>query len=338
MRKRRKRLLGARRATPSRGNAARWENDVPLRSPWSVPPRGGIISRKIAGSKFFGAGLLWSLTRVFLISRSLPRQAGGVLVSFFAENSAHASGEAHAAFAEAIAEFVGCGESLLPALMAATVEQIELSRRRFFERRNVHAEQTDCTSLLPVLAEQHADLGEDFGIELRGFGERVRARDGGEVFVAQLELDRAGVQRMFAQAAGDHFAQTHQGGFELHGIGRVFVESVLVADGFRVRMRADFRVEPAAGILAAGFSGEGKAPFAEMLLKNALIERGQIANLTDGHGVQILLHDFAHAGDVAHVERSQEFGFLAGNDPEHTVGFRFGGADLGDQARSADAD
>ena len=46
----------------------------------------------------------------------------------FAEASAHAGGEAHAGFAELVAQLVGGSQSVFPALLAVAFEQINLSR------------------------------------------------------------------------------------------------------------------------------------------------------------------------------------------------------------------
>ena len=54
--------------------------------------------------------------------------------------------------------------------------------------------------------------------------------------------------------------------------------------------------------------------------------------------MQILLRDFADAGDIAHVERREKACFLAGQDPEDAIGLGLVGGDFRDQARGADAD
>ena len=59
-----------------------------------------------------------------------------------------------------------------------------------------------CSALTPVLAKQRANLLEDFGVELGRDGKRVGAGDGGEVLVAQLELDGAGVQARSRASGG----------------------------------------------------------------------------------------------------------------------------------------
>ncbi len=99
----------------------------------------------------------------------------------------------------------------------------------------------------------------------------MSAGDGREIFVAQFQLDGAGVNIGFAQAAADHFGESHQRGFELRRVGGVFVVGVLVADGFGVGIGADLGVEPSTGIFAARFAGEREPPFAEAVCKFGLV-------------------------------------------------------------------
>ena len=50
------------------------------------------------------------------------------------------------------------------------------------------------------------------------------------------------------------------------------------------------------------------------------------------------LHDFADAGNLAHVERREELGLFAGNNPEHSVGLGLRRRNFGDEARGSDPD
>src|SRR5580765_1147501 len=144
--------------------------------------------------------------------------------------------------------------------MPSVFKKAELCGRLLFERRNVDAEQTNLRPPLPVLAEQDSNLLEDLGVELRGLYQRVGPRDRCEILVAQLELNRSGVEGMFAQAARDHFRQAHQGGLELRRVGGVVVEGVFMADGLGIFMLADVGVEPSARIFAARFASERQSP------------------------------------------------------------------------------
>src|ERR1700691_91460 len=96
----------------------------------------------------------------------LPRQAGGIFVDTFAEGSAHACGQAYAGFAEFVAQAVGGSHGVFPALLAVAFEEIDLIGLGG-EGRGLHAEQADLRAFFPVLAEEDADLLEDFRVELR---------------------------------------------------------------------------------------------------------------------------------------------------------------------------
>ena len=66
-----------------------------------------------------------------------------------------------------VAQFIGGGQGVFPALLAAAVEQIDLLSLRG-ERRGLHSEQAHLNSLLPILSEERTDLFKDFGIECVG--------------------------------------------------------------------------------------------------------------------------------------------------------------------------
>ena len=108
---------------------------------------------------------------------------------------------------------------------------------------------------------------------------------------------------------------------------------MLVADGFGIAALADFFVEPASGIFAAGFAGERQAPLAETFFEERRVQRRKVADLADAASVQILLRHFADAGNLAHVERRQETRLLSGEDPQNPVGLGLIGGDLGHQSR-----
>ena len=102
-----------------------------------------------------------------------------------AESALHASSKADAGFAEFIPQAVGGGQSLVPALLATGSQQIDLALT-FFKTRSVHPKQAHFGALVPVLPEKRAYLLEYFRVELRRCCERMRARNGSKVFVAQL--------------------------------------------------------------------------------------------------------------------------------------------------------
>ena len=99
-------------------------------------------------------------------------------------------------------------------LMAVFAEQVHLLAA-VGPPGDVNAEQPYGGAGLPVAAEELADFLVDFGVELRGARHRMGARNGGEVRVAQFELDGARLQRVLAQAASHHFGEPRQGGFDL---------------------------------------------------------------------------------------------------------------------------
>ena len=116
---------------------------------------------------------------------------------------------------------------------------------------------------------------------------------------------------VLAQAAAHHLAQPRQRRFELFRVRRILAERVLVADGFRVRVLADFGIEPSAGIQPARFARQRQAPLSEALLQELLVELRQVAHLADPERMQVLLGHLADAGDLAHVERRQKRGLAA---------------------------
>jgi hypothetical protein len=186
--------------------------------------------------------------------------------------------------------------------------------------RRVYAQQANRCAGLPVGAEESADLFEDLGIEIGGARDGMGAGDGGEVGVTELELERAGLEFVLPDAAAHHFGEPGEGGFDAVEVGGVLVEGVLVTDGFGAGFGADFRVEPAPGIEAAGFAGEGEAPLAEALFEESGIEPGEVADTADTHLAKAFAGHFADAGDAADVERGEDSGLHAGLHPEDAVG------------------
>ena len=67
--------------------------------------------------------------------------------------------------------------------------------------------------------------------------------------------------------------------------------------------------------------------------RKSFVERGQVADLADAPGVQILFGDFADAGNLADVERREEARFFARQHPQDAVGLGLIGGDFGDHAR-----
>ena len=82
-----------------------------------------------------------------------------------AETSAHARSQTYAGLAEFVAQAVGSGHRVFPALLAIALEQVDLIGLRG-ERRCLHAQKADGYSFFPILAEERADLLENLGVEL----------------------------------------------------------------------------------------------------------------------------------------------------------------------------
>jgi hypothetical protein len=128
---------------------------------------------------------------------------------------------------------------------------------------------------LPVGEKQAPRLLENLVVHLRRLVERMRSRDGGEIFVAQFQLQGAREISAFAQAPSYHFAEAHERGLQALGVARVFVEGVLVADRFRVDIFSDFVVEPSTRIFAARLPGQRQAPFSEAVFQIASSRRAR---------------------------------------------------------------
>src|SRR6516164_1771861 len=108
-------------------------------------------------------------------------------------------------------------------------------------------------------------------------------------------------------------------GFELVGIGGIFVERVLVADRLRVLAIADVAIEPSARILATRLAGECHSPFAETAFERALIDGRKIADTADAEPLQVLLGDLADSRHFADFERCEETRFETRHDPQDAV-------------------
>src|SRR5580704_4817867 len=203
----------------------------------------------------------WNTSPFFRLSLGLPlaRQRRRVLLDTLPEAALHSRREGHTRLAKLVPQFVRRGHGLLPSLASAVFEQVSLLRLPL-KRRCLHAQQAHLLPLAPVLAKQSAHLLEDFRIELRGCSQRVRPRDGGKIFVAQLELESASMQSTFPQAPSHHLGEPHQRGLKLLDVRSVVVISVFVADGFGSDLFADFSIEPSAGVFAAGFAGQRQSP------------------------------------------------------------------------------
>src|SRR5579863_5532480 len=145
--------------------------------------------------------------------------------------------------------------------------------------RRMHAEQADGRAGLPIFVQQRPRLPKNLRVELRSVIERARSSDGREIGVAKLELNGARVDSLLPQPPADHLRQPGERRLQALRVSRIFVEGVLMADGFRVDMVADLAVEPSAGIHAPSLARQRQAPLSKAFQQKILFERGQIADL-----------------------------------------------------------
>ena len=105
----------------------------------------------------------------------LAGEAGGVLVDAFAETAFQACGEGDGGFAVAVAQLVGGRERLAPALAWLGFEQAHLALRRSNEDACTPSSRTALPCFQFLRNRVRTSLV-DFGVELSGLSQRVRAR------------------------------------------------------------------------------------------------------------------------------------------------------------------
>src|SRR5208282_2569141 len=196
-----------------------------------------------------GAGFL---RPVALLAATLARQRCWIFVYALAESALHPSGKPDRRFTKLVAQTIRRGQRLLPALVARRLQQSKLggSRTRI-EIRRLHSQQPYRRAWFPVVEKQTPHLLENLIVHLRRPVQRMGSRDGGEIFVAQFQLQRTREVSAFAQPAAHHLTEPHQRGLQALGIARIFVESMLVADRFGIDIFSNFIVEPSTRILTA---------------------------------------------------------------------------------------
>src|SRR5437899_4358330 len=113
---------------------------------------------------------------------ALSWQARRILVNPFPKVSAHTPSQTDAGLAELVAQAVGRGHCIFPALLAVALEQVDLIGLRC-ERRRLHAQKSHRHTLFPILAKQRADLFENLRIELGGGWECMSPSQGCEIFI-----------------------------------------------------------------------------------------------------------------------------------------------------------
>src|SRR3954447_1820121 len=111
---------------------------------------------------------------------------------------------------------------------------------------------------------------------------------------------------------------------------------MFMADRFRISVGSNLTVEPPSGIFSPSFSSQGQPPFSESVFEKRVIKAREVSNFVDSKAVKALLGNFAHAGNLAHIERSEKFCFLSGDDPENAVRLCPGRRNFCDEPRNAD--
>ena len=84
-----------------------------------------------------------------------------------------------------------------------------------------------------------------------------------------------------------------------------------MADRLRIGAGANFAVEPSPGIFSPRLARQRQTPLAEMFLQKPIVKASEITHPPNAQGLQVLLRNFSHTWDIAHVERSQKLRLLA---------------------------
>src|ERR1035437_4347844 len=215
-------------------------------------------------------------------------QTCGVLVRTFAEARLHARRHRDSMLAEPLAHAVGGGERLVPLFMRGSAFQAELLAL-VRKMRRTYAEQPHRVTI-PVCPEEFTDRRQYLRVHRAGLLQSASAREGAEIRIAQLQLQSAGVQLLFAQTAAHHLRQARQ--HRLQGLRVIGIDGarMLVTDRAWPVVLANSAVEPGPGVQTTGLAGERQAERTEVRLQPALLMPGKIANLLDALFEQALLH------------------------------------------------
>ena len=106
---------------------------------------------------------------------------------------------------------------------------------------------------------------------------------------------------------------------------------MFVTDGLRGFICADFAFKPCARVFAASFTRQGDTPFSKLLFQIGIVELRQIADFANTKRVQLLLRDFSHSGDLAHIKRRKKFRLATGDHIQDPIRLGFAGANFRDQ-------
>src|ERR1017187_4810907 len=155
-------------------------------------------------------------------------QTCGVLVGTFAEARLHARRHRDSMLAELLAHAVGGGERLVPFFMRGPAFQAELLAL-VRKMRRTYAEQPHRVTT-PICPKEFTDRRQYLRVHGTGLLQGASASESAEIGVAQLQLQSAGVQLLFAQTAAHHLRQPRQ--HRLQGLRVVGIDGVrmLVTD------------------------------------------------------------------------------------------------------------
>src|ERR1017187_7406552 len=189
---------------------------------------------------------------------------------------------------ELLAHPIGGGERLVPLFVRGPAFQAELLAL-CLKVRGTNSEQPHRVAI-PICSEEFTDRRQYLRVHRAGLLQRASAREGAEIRIAQLQLESAGVQLLFAQTAAHHLRQARQ--HRLQDLRVIGIDGVrvLVTNRAWPVVLANIAVEPGPGVQATGLAGKRYAERTEVRLQPALLMPGKIANFLDTLFEQPLLH------------------------------------------------
>ena len=167
-------------------------------------------------------------------------------------------------------------------------------------------------------------------VEVGRFGQRVAARDGREIRIAQRERNRSRVKRRIAQTLRRLLAQITERGFQQLAVVRIFAERLIVRKRFWLGIDEKF-----IGVNAARFAVERRAPlpksFFQAFQRNSL----QLRDRFDAQAFQGRFRHFPNARNAPHRQRRKKYRFASRRNPDQPARFGLIAGDFCDQARRA---
>ena len=201
-------------------------------------------------------------------------------------------------------------QRLAPSLRVPFVQQPRLAFRRF-QRLRINTQQAD-GSAFPIVMKQIAGGAGQLGIDLRSVIQRARAGEGGEIRVAQLDLNRPRVaadDRADARATISDSRTSIASSAAASAVSTENVCSWLMDFGSPPSPISPSNQPPASSPRAFPASARPHCP--KRSSRNVASSARQIADFADAAGMQIALRHFADARNLAHIERRQKPRFFA---------------------------